>query len=202
MTLPVPRTLLPGFQNPVADAQRVFAAVMRALSRPGRIVELDARLSPPAPLSPEIAAILLALADHETAVWLDATLRAAPAVQDFLTFHTGLRLVPQFAAADYVVASAPALMPPLAELAQGTPEYPDRSATVLLQVAAFRAQGLRIEGPGIADYSIIGFEGMPGAFADELAANRASYPCGVDLLLAAPDTVVGIPRSMRLAMEG
>ena len=193
--------LLPGFKAPVADAQRVFQACMRALSRPGRIVALDTALTPPPPLSAEIAAILLALADHETRVWLAPAAARAPVAQ-FLSFHTGTRLTADLADADFAVATDGAQMPPLSSLPQGTPEYPDRSATLIVQVAGFRSGGLQLEGPGIDGRISIGIDGVPADFAAQLSANRTAYPCGVDVILVAPGGIVGLPRSIRVVKGG
>lgn len=196
-----PHMLRPGFASPVADAQRVFQACMRALSRPGRVVVLEAGVVPPSPLSPEMAAILLALADHETHLWLDPDAACTRAVAEFLTFHTGARLTADIADATFAVVTGVAHMPALAQLPHGTPEYPDRSATLLVQVAGLRTSGLHLEGPGIDGQTHIGFDGMAPTFADELKANRAAYPCGVDIVLAAPGAIVGLPRSVRLVTE-
>ncbi|RTL68981.1 MAG: phosphonate C-P lyase system protein PhnH [Hyphomicrobiales bacterium] len=194
------QTLLPGFADPVADAQRAFKAVMQAMSRPARAVPFEVALTAPAPLSPVVAAMLLALADYETPIWLDVPLRNQAVVQ-FLSFHSGARIVREPEEAVFAVASDPATMPPLMLLRQGTPEYPDRSTTLIVQVAALRAEGLRFEGPGIKREAQFSFPGAPSRFAAELAANRAQFPCGVDLIFAAPGAIAALPRSVRLVKE-
>lgn len=192
--------LLPGFADPVADAQAVFKAVMRALARPALEVRLDTDLRPPAPLAPEAAAILLALADYETPVWLDEPLRR-PGVLQFLSFHTGARIVGEVGEAQFAVASSAETMPALATLRQGTPEYPDRSATLLVQVASLSQKGLAFEGPGIRQRAGFSFAGMPKRLGDELRHNRAQFPCGVDLIFASPGAIAALPRSVRLVTE-
>ncbi len=51
--------LAPGFADPVHDAQATFRAVMDALARPGLPRPLTPGLTPPAPLTPELAAVAL-----------------------------------------------------------------------------------------------------------------------------------------------
>ena len=66
--------LVPGLADPAVDSQRVFRAVMWAMAKPGRMIEIGTRLAPPPPLTPATAAIVLALADFETPIWLDPML--------------------------------------------------------------------------------------------------------------------------------
>src|SRR3546814_8455275 len=78
----------PGFADPGIASQRVFRVVLDAMARPGRIAEVTDELHPPAPLAAAAAALCLALADHDTPVWLAPRL-ATPAVVAFLRFHCG-----------------------------------------------------------------------------------------------------------------
>ena len=77
---------LPGFADPVGEAQATFRAVLDAMARPGRLHRVGERLTAPAPLDPATAAVLLTLVDHETPLWLDA---AAAAARDWMAFHCG-----------------------------------------------------------------------------------------------------------------
>ncbi|MDX2204298.1 MAG: phosphonate C-P lyase system protein PhnH [Hyphomicrobiaceae bacterium] len=194
-------SLLPGFADSVGDAQRVFKAVMQAMARPARPVALDVALRVPPPLTAVAAGVLLALADYETPLWLDPSLRQ-PDILQFLSFHTGARLARAADEAQFVLAAGPAAMPRLAALRQGTPEYPDRSATLIVAVEAFSGEGLLLEGPGIKGRAGFSFAGLPAWLADDLRHNRAQFPCGVDLVLAAPGAVAALPRSVRLVTEG
>ena len=124
--------LLPGFADPVLDAQRVFRGVMEALARPGSLKPHADLPEVPAPLTPELAAIALALADADAPLWLDAPLAGAPAVAEFLRFHTGAPIVKDPAEAAFALVADPARCPPHESFAQGTPDYPDASTTLVL----------------------------------------------------------------------
>lgn len=206
-----PRPLAAGFADPVHDAQRTFAALMRAMAEPGRPVPLASDLAPPAPLSPEMAAAALALLDYETPVFLDATLAAEPDVAAFLRFHTGAPLVEDPAAARFALMGDSAGLPDFTRFAQGEPDYPDRSATLLIQVARMGeerlgeekpgealpgAGALVLEGPGIQGRRAFAAVPLPADFAGRLAANRALYPLGIDLILCAPGVIAGLPRTL------
>lgn len=206
-----PRPLAAGFADPVHDAQRTFAALMRAMAEPGRPVPLASDLAPPAPLSPEMAAAALALLDYETPVFLDAALAAVPDVAAFLRFHTGAPLVEDPAAARFALMGDSAGLPDFTRFAQGEPDYPDRSATLLIQVARLGeerlgeekpgealpgAGALVLEGPGIQGRRAFAAVPLPADFAGRLAANRALYPLGIDLILCAPGVIAGLPRTL------
>lgn len=185
--------LTAGFAEPVLDAQRCFRAVLDAMSRPGRVQRLAGLPEPPAPLGATAAAVLLTLADADTPVWLDAGADAAA----WLRFHAGAPLVPRPAEAAFLLACG--RPPALRDLAQGTDEEPHRSATLVLQVASLEeGTGWRLTGPGIEQAHRLRVTGLPAEFLAEWQANRARFPCGVDLILCAGDCLAALPRTTTL----
>jgi alpha-D-ribose 1-methylphosphonate 5-triphosphate synthase subunit PhnH len=191
-----------GFRDPVGDAQAVFRTAMNAMARPGRPVMLGANLTPPAPLSAAMAAVLLTLCDFETPVWLDPALLDAGGVREFLRFHTGARLVATPAEATFAVISDPMRMPPLADFAQGTADYPDRSTTLIVSVHTLKAEGWKLEGPGINGAVHFSAAPLPEDFAGQMRANRATFPRGVDVLLVTGNAIAALPRSVTLTEAG
>jgi alpha-D-ribose 1-methylphosphonate 5-triphosphate synthase subunit PhnH len=193
-----------GFAEPVQDAQRCFRQVLEALARPGRIVELgDLRdlPMPPAGLGAAQAAVLLALADIDTPVWLPPALRDAEAGH-YLRFHCGCRLATQLADAVFVVPAALEQLPALDELRLGEPEFPDRSATLIVEVDDLAAGGpLHLSGPGIESEVRLAVAGWRAATTDFLRENRRRFPLGVDLLLTCGTRAAGLPRTVRLSLE-
>ncbi|TXM63993.1 phosphonate C-P lyase system protein PhnH [Methylobacterium sp. WL120] len=191
-------TLAHGFADPVHEGQAVFRAAMEALSRPGRIRPLATTLAPPAPLIPELAALALALTDADTPVWLDAPLRAEPAVAAFLRFHTGAPLVDAPDRAAFALIADPARCPAFAAFAQGIPAYPDTSATLILAVETLSdSAGPAFAGPGIRGTAHLDAGPLPADWASRWAANHAAFPLGLDLLFVAPARLAGLPRSAR-----
>lgn len=191
-------SLAAGFADPPRQSQQMFRAAMWAMARPGTAQPLATSLAPPAPLTPELAALALTLVDFETPLWLDAPLAAVPEVAEFLRFHTSARIVTAPEEAAFALVSDPLTMPPLAAFAQGEPDYPDRSVTLLVAVATLADGPFTLEGPGIKDTCGFGAAPLPADFAAQMEANRAGFPLGVDLILAAPGAVLGLPRSVRL----
>lgn len=193
--------LRPGFTDPVRQSQTVFRAAMNAMARPAVAVPLEIGIDSPPPLGASAAALLLALADLDTEVWLDAALAGSGEVAEFITFHTGARIVTSCREAVLAVVSAPLSMPPLSSFAQGTPEYTDRSTTVIVQVDRLASEGLKLSGPGIRN--TIGFSAtpLPRDFHAQIARNRERYPCGVDIIFTTPERIAALPRSVRIAVE-
>lgn len=180
----------------VLRSQATFRAVLDALSRPGTIAPMPDALAPPPPLNPAAAAVLCALTDQDTPVYLDRRLAGHEAVTAWLRFHTGAPLVTETAEAAFAVIADAETMPPLAHFRQGTDAYPDESTTVIVQVAGFDGgQPLHLRGPGIADSAVLAPEPLPSDLVAQLAANRERYPCGIDLVFAASDAIAGLPRT-------
>lgn len=193
--------LSPGFLDPARESQRVFRVLMEAMAQPGKRLRLKARLAPPAPLTPELAALALTLLDFETAVWLDPPLAAEPAVAAFLRFHTSVRVVDAPESAQFALISDFSSVLPFAQFAQGEADYPDRSATLLIAVAGFEDGPLVLEGPGLAAPRRIGARPLPADFAAQMARNAEKFPLGIDLVLAGPGEFLAIPRSVRVRVE-
>ena len=188
-----------GFAEPVLAAQATFRVVMDAMARPGTVRRL-AGIAAPAPLSATAAAIALTLLDYETAFWLDAPLAETEDVARFISFHTGARVTADPADAAFAFVADPTSAPPLARFAQGSLEYPDRSTTLVLQVAHLaEGEGMLLRAPGIAGTRRLAASPLPADFLDQLADNRARFPRGIDILLAAPDAVAGLPRSLHVS---
>ena len=191
-------TLEPAFGDPVRQSQSVFRLAMEAMASPGRIVTLRSGLAPPAPLNGPAAALLLTLCDYQTPVWLDRALAESTDVATFLRFHTGAGLVGAPSAATFAAIADAMAMLPLSAFAQGTPAYPDRSTTLIVQVETFADDGWRLEGPGILGSTCLRASPLPADFVDRLRANRAAFPCGIDIFLTSANAIAALPRSVRV----
>ena len=185
-----PNITLPGFADPVAQAQATFRAVLDAMSAPGSLHAAGVGLSAPAPLCPAIAALLLTMIDGEAPLAIDA---ASAAAQDWIGFHCGaVFTVP--AHASFALAMA---CPDLATLHAGSDEGPEEACTLLLQVQALgTGTHYRLTGPGLQTPATLGVAGLPDDFAARWAANHGLYPRGVDIILCAGTTLAALPRSV------
>lgn len=188
----------PGFADPALDAQRVFRALMDAMARPGTIADLSFAPRPSLALPPAAAAIALTLLDGDTPVWLHDDL-AKPSVLAWLRFHCGC---PIGSSRDSAFAFATArAAPPLESLNLGESRYPDRATTLVLVCdSLLGGPALQLSGPGIAHTSEIAPHGPGRSLWEQRASLFARFPLGIDILLAAPDAVMALPRTTRVTI--
>lgn len=186
---PTTATLTGGFADAPVEAARAFRAAMNVMARPGRI-EPVAGATAPAPVSPAAAALLLTLCDRETPLHLAGGHDAAE-VRDWIAFHLGAPLVAP-GEATFALGTWEALGG-LGAYAQGVPDYPDRSATLIVEMAELSATGTRLTGPGVRDEA---FLNLPDAGA--FRRNAAQFPLGVDCYFTCGGRIAALPRSTRI----
>ena len=186
-------TMLAGLTDPTLDSQRIFRSLLEAMAHPGRIVDVAVELQAPSPLHPAAAAACLTLLDFDTPLWLDEA-AARPDAVEWLRFHSGAPIVSRPQAARFALIADPQGMPDTFD--SGTAEYPERSATLIVQVQSLLGgTGRRLRGPGIADEARLEVAGVPDAFWTWMAANHALFPCGVDVVLSAGRVIAALPRT-------
>lgn len=182
-----------GFADPPIDAARAFRAAMDAMARPGSVHRV-AGARPPAPLSPAAGALILTLCDADAPLFLAGAADTAE-VRGWAAFHTGAPVVGRGDCAFAVGVWED--LAPLDGYRIGTPEYPDRSATLIVDGADLSPAGAdgaaRLTGPGLKEAA---FLRLPDAAA--FRANAARFPLGLDAFFASGDLVAALPRSARV----
>jgi alpha-D-ribose 1-methylphosphonate 5-triphosphate synthase subunit PhnH len=195
---PIP--LAAGYDDPGLESQAAFRAMMDALARPGTPFPLESALTPPAPLSPVLAALALMVLDFEVTFWLSPAFAGQENVGHYLTFHSGAKRVEQPEAADFALVDLRADGLTLAQFNQGNAEYPDQSTTILALVEALDGGAAHtLTGPGIAGTCSLTIPNLPDDFVAQRAANRAQFPLGVDLVFVGGAKLIGLPRTTILA---
>jgi len=178
-----------GFAKPAIDAARAFRVLMQAMARPGTIGQV-AGARPPAPLSVAAGVAVLVLCDPDTPLYL-AGAADCPEMRDWVAFHTGAPVVGR-AGASFALGTWEALLP-LGDYPLGQPEYPDRSATLIVEMAALSPEGARLCGPGIETEAALS---LPEVAAFQ--ANARAFPLGLDFILCCGDRVAALPRTTRV----
>ncbi|SEL21179.1 phosphonate C-P lyase system protein PhnH [Pacificibacter marinus] len=177
-----------GFADVPVDASHAFRAVMTAMARPGEIFTISGA-QPPAPLSPASGAVLLTLCDPETPLYLAAS-HDTPKVRDWITFHTG---APFVAAQNAMFAIGAWDDLPLSDFAIGTPEYPDRSATLIVERPTLSNTGATLRGPGIKNQAQLSLPKVQ-SFQD----NAQLFPLGLDFIFTSGDRLAALPRTTKV----
>ena len=190
---------LPAFDMAFAS-QATFRALMDCMARPGEIRKLDGAEAP-APMTPATAALVRHLADYETPIWLDSECAAHPAIAAWIRFHTGAPIATSPSEAAFALVADASALPAFMQFAQGSEEYPDRSTTIIAQVARFAGRSFVLQGPGIRTTRALAAEPLPGDFPQRLSDNRDLFPRGIDLVLAAGHDIAALPRSVRMVEE-
>ena len=187
---------LAGFSELALQSQSAFRTLMDAMAHPATIFRAPEPVTAPAPLNPVAAMIALSMCDYDTPVWLDHGLANGEGVTGFLSFHTGAPLARSQAEAGFAFLSNPRKMGELSAFPAGTDAYPDRSATLVLQVEALtNSAGVVLSGPGIKDKTRFGAAPLPEKFWQMLRDNHALYPRGVDIFFCSTTELAAIPRS-------
>ncbi len=188
-----------GFDDPVMQTQAVFRAVLDATARPGRPREVTGPAAPPEPMMPGTAAVLLALADLDTPLWLDRAMAGSGGVADYLAFQCGAPRTDDPRRAVFAAIADPLAMPPLDAFALGSDEAPETSTTLLIQVADLRDDGgWRLTGPGIESAHRLAVDGLPDDFVAWRTGGRHLFPRGTDVILIAGRRLAALPRTTRI----
>jgi alpha-D-ribose 1-methylphosphonate 5-triphosphate synthase subunit PhnH len=82
---------------------------------------------------------------------------------------------------------------PLDSYRIGEAEYPDRSATLIVELTDLRPEGATLTGPGIRDTARLS---LPETEA--FRRNARLFPLGLDFFLTAGDRVAALPRTTRV----
>ena len=178
-----------GFAHAPLDAAVAFRQIMNAMARPGTIVEV-AGATPPIGLSCAAAVTLLTLCDPDTPVFL-APHFDTKEIRDWITFQTGAPFAPPEQALFAVGGWAELL---LDAFHLGTPEYPDRSATIIAELETLEPTGATLRGPGIQAQAHLS---LPET--DIFIQNTRHFPLGLDFIFTQGARLAALPRTTRVS---
>ena len=182
-------TLSGGFDAPPQQSALAFRQIMEAMARPGQIRDTSGA-TPPAPLSEAAATVILTLCDTETPLYL-AGAHDTPDVRQWISFHCGAPFCGP-SVCTFAIGTWEALAP-LGAYPVGTPEYPDRSATLIVETDTLTRTGATLTGPGIREQITLS---LPDRTAFQ--ANATQFPLGLDFILTSGTTLAAVPRSTRV----
>ncbi|KIC41594.1 carbon-phosphorus lyase [Ruegeria sp. ANG-R] len=179
-----------GFTDPAVQSAHAFRRMMEAMARPGTLHEISGA-EPPAPLSRAAAVVLLTLCDTDTPVYLAGAMDCT-AVRNWLAFHTGAPLTGP-SRCMFAVGTWPDLGP-LSAYPIGTSEYPDRSATLIVECPELDASGATLTGPGIKDAAALSLPEI-----EAFQSNRTLFPLGLDFIFTNGRRLAALPRTTEVS---
>ncbi len=179
-----------GFSHAAHQSAHAFRAAMRAMAQPGQIYGISGSV-PPAPMSVAAGTLILTLCDPGTPLYLAGDYDQ-PVVRDWITFHTGAPISGPLDCA-FAVGTWAGLLP-LTAYRSGTAEYPDRSATVIVEMLELSATGATLRGPGIKATAMLSLPDLA-----PFQANARIYPLGLDFYFTAGEQLAALPRTTQVS---
>ncbi|MEL7428601.1 MAG: phosphonate C-P lyase system protein PhnH [Pseudomonadota bacterium] len=179
-----------------------FRLLLDSMAKPGTVRDVPPSQNGIDKLNAGAAMSLLVLSDHETSVWLHEEL-ATKSVADYLRFQCGCPLVDHSNQAMFAVFPALTEAFELNEFSWGTPYYPDRSTTLIMQVEELGTDGpFVLTGPGINVTQSLQVEGLSSKFWDWRAAKNKDFPLGVDVIFTTDTKLAALPRTTQVKEIG
>ncbi|WP_338544210.1 phosphonate C-P lyase system protein PhnH [Erwinia aphidicola] len=183
-------TLLASFSHPVADAQRAFRRILKAMSEPGVMVSLPA-LPAWGRASPAATAVLMTLVDRETPLWIDQALND-DALLSNLRFHTGAPVTARTDAPFALLHAADGTE--ISQFSAGDNVAPEKSTTLIIDVPALSGGlTLRLRGPGLMERRAIAPQ-LPESVLSYLRNRAHHFPQGIDLIFTCGENMMALPR--------
>ena len=183
-------TLSGGFETAPIESAQAFRVALDVMARPGKISPISGAV-PPAPMSVAAGTLLLTLCDPETPIWLAPSLDT-PEIKSWVRFHTGAPLTHEKKEAVFAFGRWDELQS-VSDFAIGTAEYPDRSATLVVEVDTLSERGETLTGPGIETKATLSLPAV-----DAFRNNASLYPLGLDFFFTAESRIAAMPRTTKL----
>lgn len=181
-----------------AQAAHDFRTILDALAKPGRVAAVPQLTEKPAALHAASVVVALALCDYQSPIWLSPRNNLTD-VRSFLRFHTGASIVADPEHAHFAFTESDEFASHFQLFKKGSDEYPDRSATVVVQTSTFEApQRVRLDGPGIKLHEELAVAGFGPTEWNLLSDDRILFPLGIDIVFVSDTKLVGLPRSTRI----
>lgn len=190
--------------DPVFDAQQDFRKIMDATARPGKVVQLkDDELNLPEGLNPSAALLGFALLNADVTFFADNDAQK----EGFLIVNTSSSPV-SLEEADFVFTTAQKANQILEDAKEGTLEYPETAASLIISVDQVSEEPLNnsvfieLSGPGVDVSKEVYIKGLEVEFFQNLKEKNIEYPIGVDTYLADnAGNLMVLPRSTKLEIK-
>ncbi len=173
----------------------IFRVLMDSMARPGKILTL--------PGSGTILSVCSALLDHEVKFSVIGEETHENLIRDI--YENSKSEYTRSDLADYVIVTGGSSSGGIKSLNRGTPEFPDRGATILYLAEELGYDGgckISLEGPGISGKIELTIKGIDPLDIDDIRELNSEFPLGVDLFfIDRKSRVAALPRSSKIGMK-
>jgi alpha-D-ribose 1-methylphosphonate 5-triphosphate synthase subunit PhnH len=180
-------SVTPPYTPAEARSRETFLALMWALSYPGRIHQLPDS-------GANFALIAETLLDLETSYYTsDSTLESILA-------QSGARALSiDTAAYHFYPLMGESELETVRAASVGTMLYPDEAATLIIGCTLNQGTQIKLSGPGVNGQQQLSIAGLPEGFW-RLREAACRFPLGWDIYFVDDQQVVGLPRSVQVAL--
>ncbi len=175
-----------------------FRLIMEAMSRPGKVMNFDEIHESTGTMNAGSSMVAMTLCDHETPVWLDDEL-STKEVKEFVRFNCSSPITTDPGGIQFGFFSKPPSNEELERFPLGTPAYPDRSATLVIQIDGLsEGSGVVLGGPGIKTIHKLNANGLEKSFWNWWQQNNMRFPLGIDVILTTDTSIAALPRTVHV----
>lgn len=202
-------SLLPAFADETTDSQVTFRNILKAMSEPGIILDIDSSSAlHDSRYSKNIDqnklsclwSIAQTLLDSDCSVFVYPSISEKSFLQS-LIFYTGVCISRDVKEADFIFMSMDEFKD-LNEFNIGGIEKPHLSTTALVYVETITDEAqIILSGPGIKQSRSLALAGLDEEKASLLQNNHKLYPCGIDFIFCSDTKMTAIPRSTKIRID-
>ncbi len=190
----------------VFDAQLHFRIILDAMAKPGIIKTIDGvKINPPQGIHHASSLIGFALLNADTC--FSSVQLNQKEIAEYLLLNTGAPFVTE-ASADFIFMDGMQPAELIASIKFGTLEYPENSATIIIDVEEISdsmnegSLSLILSGPGIENQHRVFIKGMGEQIISFRSEVNAEYPLGIDMILTdLNNRMICIPRTSKIVQE-
>lgn len=185
--------------NEVFDAQIHFRTILDCMSRPGKVNHIgEIKIQTPAEWHPASALVAFALLNRDVTFYANNN---SQIIAEYLTVNTSANPT-AVNKADFVFINGLDNGEVLLNTNIGVLEYPEKSATVIIDVENIydvpkdQTHEIILQGPGVETEKRVYVRNISSSILEALKEQNSEYPLGVDVILTDREgNIMCIPRS-------
>lgn len=186
-----------GFTDPVTDSRETYKAVLNAITRPGLVQTIGARLHAPDGINPATAAVCLAFLDSSTPIWVNGDTDSK--TKRWLELICGAPVIKAPGKAALALINATGIMPSPDIFYSPYQRRRVMPTTMVIQVGSLNNDGNWVlSGPEIKYKQNLTADGLTPEFLQIRNKMSSLFPNGIDMLLTSGRKLAAINRAISI----